>query len=107
MNKKYCEMIFKNKSDSKIIQKQRYQCEIEHPRNFSTISKPVNKGLGTGLGNINAKTGRLILQYADKNEALHKKGAQKGKLKKGYRYVGNGYIIRANNNGTFLKSKPY
>lgn len=100
--KSYCQMIFKNKGDTSILRKQRSQCEVMFPKNFSTIPGPKNKGLGTGLGNINSKTGKLILQYATKNEAVHVRGKLRGKLKKGYRYIGNGYIIKSNNNATFV-----
>ena len=106
MNKGYCNMIFRNSGKSQILKKQRSQCEMQHPDYFSTIPPPANKGLGTGLGNINTKTGKLILQYASKQEAIHSKGPQRGKLKKGYRYVGNGYIIKTNNNQTFLPKQP-
>ena len=53
---------------------------------------------------MNRVTGKLILKYAQKEEALHSRGSKKGQLKKGYRYVGNGYIIKSGNNSSLLKS---
>lgn len=102
MQKSYCDLIFANKSNSPVLRKQRRRCENMYPKYFSTLSPPKNKGMGTGLGNVNRVTGKLILKYAQKEEALHKKGKNHGKLKKGYRYVGNGYIIKSNNNSSLL-----
>jgi hypothetical protein len=94
MQKSHCNAIFSNKGNSLVLRKQRNKCEALYPKYFSTISPPKNRGLGTGLGNINRATGKLILHYVQKHEAVHSRGDKKGKLKKGYRYVGNGYIIK-------------
>jgi hypothetical protein len=50
-------------------------------------SKRKTRRLSSSLGNF---------VYATKEEAVHSRGKKKGKLKKGYKYVGNGYIIRKN-----------
>jgi len=76
------------------MRKQRRNCEFQFPQHYSTISAPKNRGLGTGLGNLNYVTGKLILNYATRKEATYSNGPKRGKLKKGFRYVGDGFIVR-------------
>jgi hypothetical protein len=72
MQKSYCDMIFADKSKSSVVRKQREKCIIKFPKIFSNDN----------------------FIYATKEEAVHSRGKKKGKLKKGYRYMGNGYIVK-------------
>jgi hypothetical protein len=93
------------KNQIKHLKKTINELLIANGETFKTFSKKPVDNMPTenkGHVNIDSVTGKVILKYANVKNALHSKGKYRGKLKKGYRYVGKGKIIKSNNKSSLL-----